>query len=57
MVLFFCRSVDIGLGAEGVISPCEEDSHSSAAEITLKLHTDQDRPTDFPQEEAEAEPG
>lgn len=49
--------MDIGLGVEGVISPCEEDSHSSAAEITLRLHPDQDRPTDLTREEAEAEPG
>ncbi|XP_045135367.1 WD repeat-containing protein 81-like isoform X3 [Portunus trituberculatus] len=50
------RSVDISLGVEGVISPCEEDSHSSAAEITLRLHSDQDQSTDINPEEAEAEP-
>lgn len=50
------KSVDISLGVEGVISPCEEDSHSSAAEITLRLHSDQDQSTDLNPEEAEAEP-
>lgn len=51
------RSVDIGLGVEGVTSPCEEDSHSSAAEVTLKLHSDPERPTNLPEAESEAEPG
>lgn len=53
----FCRSVDIGLGVEGVTSPCEEDSHSSAAEVTLKLHSDAERPKNLPEAESEAEPG
>lgn len=51
------RSVDIGLGSEGVTSPCEEDSHSSAAEVTLKLHSNIERPANLTEAESEAEPG
>lgn len=52
-----CRSVDIGLGVEGVTSPCEDDSHSSAAEVTLKLLSDPERPTNLTEAESETEPG
>ncbi|XP_050717169.1 WD repeat-containing protein 81-like isoform X6 [Eriocheir sinensis] len=50
------KSVDIGMGVEGVTSPCEEDSHSSATEVTLKLHSDPERPTNLTEAESEAEP-
>ncbi|KAK8740038.1 hypothetical protein OTU49_003006 [Cherax quadricarinatus] len=34
------KSVDISLGAEGLTSPCEEDSHSSTTELTLRMDSE-----------------
>ncbi|KAK7027360.1 hypothetical protein SK128_000402, partial [Halocaridina rubra] len=54
------KSVDISLGSEGVTSPCEEDSHSSNTEITLRMETEAvEAPrveADLTDAEAEAEP-
>ncbi|XP_042862258.1 WD repeat-containing protein 81-like isoform X2 [Penaeus japonicus] len=54
------KSVDISLGSEGVTSPCEEDSHSSNTELTLRMEAEEAGAArvegDLTDAEAEAEP-
>ncbi|XP_066986474.1 WD repeat-containing protein 81 isoform X1 [Macrobrachium rosenbergii] len=55
------KTVDISLGNEGVTSPCEDDSHSSNTEITLRMESEGVLETprleaDLTDAEAEAEP-
>lgn len=53
--------MDISLGSEGVTSPCEEDSHSSNTELTLRMEAEEAGAArvegDLTDAEAEAEPG
>ncbi|XP_045593332.1 WD repeat-containing protein 81 isoform X2 [Procambarus clarkii] len=54
------KSVDISLCAESITSPCEEDSHSSTTELTLKMDSEASGAArieaDLTDAEAEAEP-
>ncbi|KAG7171126.1 WD repeat-containing protein 81-like, partial [Homarus americanus] len=54
------KSVDISLGTEGITSPCEEDSHSSTTELTLRMESESTGnarvEADLTDAEAEAEP-
>lgn len=53
--------MDISLGTEGITSPCEEDSHSSTTELTLRMDSEASGAArveaDLTDAEVEAEPG
>lgn len=53
------RSVDINLGGDSVMSPCEDDSHSSAPPEPrpLKQEASGSAPVEADLTDAEAEPG